>query len=136
MEYKSWLHNGKICCFLIQSTSAFSNTRCLKLFLWHTFSLVPSAFSFTSLINQVVVSNFAISNFHYVRQFSRTLQSFFGCFPPSISNIQQRFLKDHTVHLKHSNVTDCIDKTLFGSFFSKSFRQQNSSVKRKLNVKV
>ena len=70
---------------LDKSTSAISNFRHLK------FYLVPSAFSLTSLINLFGISNSAISNFCYVKQFVRSLQLFLGCFPSAISNIRMRF---------------------------------------------
>ena len=47
---------------------------------------------------------------------------------------------NHTVHFSHSNVNNCIDKTLLGSLLFLSFFQHCSginmySVKRKLDVK-
>ena len=46
---------------------------------------------------------------------------------------------NHTVHFRHSNVNNCIDKALFGGFFFLFFQHRSgnnmSSVKRKLNVK-
>ena len=47
------------------------------------------------------------------------------------------FRENHTVHFRHSNINNCIEKTLFGSLFFLSFNtvQQMSSVKRKFNVK-
>ena len=62
----------------IQSTSAISNTRYLKLSLCGTFYLVPSIFSLIFLINPFGTSNSVISNFHYVEQFSLSL--FLDCF--------------------------------------------------------
>ena len=63
--------------------------RYLELSLCRTFYVVPSAFSLTSLINLFGISNSATSNFHYVEQFFRSLQSFLG---PSVhSNIRLRF---------------------------------------------
>ena len=60
--------------------------------LCRTVSLAHSAFSLISLINPFGISNSAISNFHYVEQFSRTLQLFLGCgLPSTISNIRMRF---------------------------------------------
>ena len=53
-------------------------------FLFGPFS-IPFNFPYKSGI-----SNSAISNFHYVEQFSRSLQSFLGCFPSTISNIRMR----------------------------------------------
>ena len=75
----------------LQSTSAISNTCYLQLLLCRTFYLVPSAFSLASLINRFGISNSTNSNFHSVEQFSRSLQSFLGCFPSAISNIRMRF---------------------------------------------
>ena len=46
---------------------------------------------------------------------------------------------NHTVHFRHSNVNNCIDKTLFGSLFFLFFNilsgNKMSSVKRQLSVK-
>ena len=47
--------------------------RFLELSLFRTFYLIPSAFPLTSL-NPFGILNSAISNFHYVEQFSRPLQ--------------------------------------------------------------
>ena len=101
------------------------------------FYLVPSAFSLTSLVNPLGISNSAISNFHYVKPFFRSRQSFLGCFLSAIWNIWMGFRENHTVHFRHSNINNCIEKTLFGSLFFLSFNtvQQMSSVKRKFNVK-
>ena len=68
-----------------------SNTRYLELSLYQTIYLVPSTFSLTSLINPFGLLNSDISNFHYVEQFSRSMQSFLGCFSSAISNIRMRF---------------------------------------------
>ena len=59
----------------------------LEFSLCPTFYLVPSALSFTSLINPFSISIPAISNFHYGEQFSWPLQSFLGLFPSTVSNI-------------------------------------------------
>ena len=49
------------------------------------------------------------------------------------------FRMNHTVHFRHSNVNNCIDKTLFGSLFFLFFNilsgNKMSSVKRQLSVK-
>ena len=46
---------------------------------------------------------------------------------------------NHTVHFRHSNVNNCIDKTLFGSLFFLFFNilsgNNMSSVKRQVSVK-
>ena len=76
---------------IVQSTSAISNTCYLELLLCRTFYLVPSALSLTSLINPFGISNSATTNCHYVEQFSRSPQSYKGCFPSAISNIRMRF---------------------------------------------
>ena len=114
----------------LQSTSAIS-TRYLELSLCRTFYLVPPAFSLTSLINPFGISNSAISNFHYVEQFSRTFKL--------SQTFKWVFQVNHTVHFRHSNVNNCIDKTLFGSLFFLFFNilsgSNMSAVKRQLNVK-
>ena len=47
---------------------------------------------------------------------------------------------NHTVHFRHSNVNNCIDKTLFGSLFFLFFNilsgNNMSSVKRQLSAKT
>ena len=52
----------------------------LELSLCRAFYLVLSAFSLTSLINLFGSSDFTISNFHYVEQFSWSLQRYFALF--------------------------------------------------------
>ena len=44
---------------------------------------------------------------------------------------------NHTAHFRHSNVNNCIDKTLLGRCSFSQYRSGNnmSSVKRKLNEK-
>ena len=43
---------------------------------------------------------------------------------------------NHAVHFRHSNVNNCVDKILFGSFFFFNIFSGNmSSVKRQLSVK-
>ena len=62
--------------------------------LCRNFYLVPTTFSLTpfgNIINPFGISNSAISNFHYVKQFSRSIQSFLGCIPSAIPNIRMRF---------------------------------------------
>ena len=65
--------------------------RYLEYPLSRTFYLVRSAFSLTSLINPFGISNSAISNFHYVQQFSGSFKSSLGCFPSAVSYIRMRF---------------------------------------------
>ena len=65
--------------------------RYLEYQLSRTFYLVPSAFSLTCLINPFGISNSAISNCHYVQQFSRSFKSSLGCFPSAVSYIRMRF---------------------------------------------
>ena len=57
----------------------------------HTVHFRHLAFLLTSLINPFGISNYAISNFYYAEQFSRSFQLFLGCFPSAISNIRMRF---------------------------------------------
>ena len=75
----------------IRPTSAISDTHYLELSLCRTFCLVSSTFSINSPINPLGISNSSILNFHYVKQFSRSLQWFLGCFPSAIWNIWMRF---------------------------------------------
>ena len=107
------------------------NIRYLDLSLYQTSYLVSSTFSLISLMSPFGISNSAILNFHYVEQFSCSLQSFFDCLPSAI--------RYHTVHFRHTNVNNCIDKSLFGSLFFLFFQHCPgnimSSVRRKLNVK-
>ena len=65
--------------------------RYLEYPLSRTFYLVRSAFSLTSLTNPFSISNSAISNCHYVQQFSRSFKSSLGCFPSAVSYIRMRF---------------------------------------------
>ena len=68
----------------LQSRPAIFNTSYL---LSRIFSSVPSALSVTTLINSFGISNPAISNFHHVELFSRSLQLFLGLFSIAISNV-------------------------------------------------
>ena len=92
--------------------------RYFKLSLCRTIYLVLSAFLLTSFINPFGISNSAISNFHYVQQFSRSFESiFFVVFYLLSWTFKWSFRTNHAVHFRHSNVNNCIVKTLFGSLF-------------------
>ena len=71
--------------------------------LSRTFSLISSALSLTAFIKSFHISNPTMSNFHYVKLFSRSLMCFLGLF--SIRYFE-RF--DFT----HSNVESIYSKTL------------------------
>ena len=114
--------------FRMQSTSAISNTHYLELSLYQTFCLVSSPFSLTSLISPFSISNHAISNFYYVEQLSRSLQSFFRLSYATSRTFEWGSRINHTVHFRHSNVSHCIEKLcseVYSFFFSTLFRQQH-----------
>ena len=93
--YLHYLHIYTCICIDTYSWHLLSRIHSIsELSLSQTFHLVPSAFSLTSFINPFGISNSAILNFHYVKQFSGSLQSFLGCFPSTISNIRMRFLNE------------------------------------------
>ena len=93
--YLHYLHMYTCICIDTYSWHLLSRIHSIsELSLSQTFHLVPSAFSLTSFINPFGISNSAILNFHYVKQFSGSLQSFLGCFPSTISNIRMRFLNE------------------------------------------
>ena len=79
--------------------------RYLEYPLSRTFYLVPSAFSLTSLINPFGISNSAISNCHYVQQFSRSFKSSLGCFPSAVSYIRMRFRMNQEISGFERNIT-------------------------------
>ena len=119
----------KIKFLVIQSTFTISNTLYLELSLCQNFYLFPSAFWLTSLIDPFGISNFAISNFHYVEGTKNVL----GPFSQFSQTFQSGFWINRTVHFRYSNVNNCIDKTLFRRFFS--FFSFFPSVKGKFRVK-
>ena len=104
-----------------QLTSAFWNSHYLELSLCRTFYLVPSAFSLTSLLNPFGISNSPFWNLRYVKKFSRSLLWLLDCFHPLSRTFEWGFQMNNTVHFRHSNVNNCIDKTLFESLFSLFF---------------
>ena len=92
--------------------------RYFKLSLCRTTYLVLSAFSLTSFINTFGISNSAISKFHYIQQFFRSLKSIFLAVSHPLSwTFKWSFRMSHTIYFRHSNVNNCIVKTLFGSLF-------------------
>ena len=110
---------------MLQSISALSNTRYLELSLrWTLFD------SFSILINFSNKSVWYLKLLYLEISLSRTrsLQSFLGCFPLAISN---------TVHFRHSNINNFIDKTLLGSLFFLFFNIVHATTGRqsKRNVK-
>ena len=107
----SFVHNcsgeGKIVEILLKSCflmfDNYSRHPYLESPLSRTFSLVSSALSLTAFIKWFHISNPTMSNFHYVKLFSRSLMCFLGLF--SIRYFE-RF--DFT----HSNVERIYSKTL------------------------
>ena len=67
-------------------SSEYSRHHYLEYPLSRTFTMLiflfgPLNILMNFLLNPFVISNSTISNFHYMKQFSRSPQSFFGCFP-------------------------------------------------------
>ena len=96
-----------------------SNVCYLELSLCRTFYLVPSALSLTSLINPFDISfetrlsqTFTMSN-----NFLGSFRNFWAVSHRLSRTFNWGFRMNHTVHFRHSNVNNCIDKTLFGSLF-------------------
>ena len=125
----------KIKFLVIQSTFTISNTLYLELSQYQNFYLVPSAFWLTSLIDPFGISNSAISNFHYVEGTKNVL----GPFSQFSQTFQSCFRINRSVHFGYSNVNNCIEKTLFRSFFFPFFiicsGTNMPSVKGKFRVK-
>ena len=102
---------------MLQSSSAISNTPYLELSQCRTFYLVPSAFI-----------NFPYKSVRYLelsylelslcrRFFFDPFSHFWAVSYPLSWTFEWGLRMNHTVHLKHSNVSNCIDSTLSGSLF-------------------
>ena len=86
-----------------------------QLLVISNFSSVSSALSVTTLINSFGISNPAISNFHYVELFSRSLQLFLGLFSIAISNVfisLIRMLKIYNEKFDGMFIFPCFNKTI------------------------
>ena len=67
----------------------------------HTVHFRHLAFLLTSLINPFGISNYAISNFYYAEQFSRSFQLFWAVSHPLSRIFERGFRLNHTVHFRH-----------------------------------